>query len=433
MSAVAIVGGRVIDPAAGVDRVTDVWIDAGRITAIGAAPEAFPEHERIDATGRVVCPGLVDLCARLREPGAPRKGTIASETGAAAVGGITTVCCPPDTEPVIDTPATVELIRQRAVAAGQARVRPLGALTAALGGEYLAPMRALAAAGCVAVSQADRPVRDTHVLRAALAYAATLDLPVVLVPRDPWLSTGCAHEGASATRLGLPGIPVAAETTELARILALAGDTGARVHVGRLSSAAGVDLLARARADGLAVTADVAAHQLHLAADAARGFDAMAHVQPPLRDPADREALRAAVAEGLVDAVCSDHQPHDADAKLAPFGASAPGISALETLLSLVVGLVHAGACDLATALARVTTGPARALGLEAGTLAAGAAADVCVLDPEAAWTVDPRRWHSRGRNTPFAGHTLHGRAEVVLLDGRRTFPHEADARENRE
>lgn len=428
MSAVVIAGGRVVDPAAGMDRVTDVWINGGRIAAVGKAPARFPSHERIDAGGRIVCPGLVDLCARLREPGAPRKGTIASETGAAAAGGITTLCCPPDTEPVIDTPATVELIRQRAAAAGRARVRPLGALTAALEGEYLAPMRALAAAGCIAMSQAARPVRDTHVLRAALAYATTLGLPVVLAPRDPWLSTGCAHEGASATRLGLPGIPVAAETTELARILALAGDTGARVHVARLSSAAGVELLARARADGLAVTADVAAHQLHLTADAARGFDAMAHVQPPLRDPADREALRAALAEGIIDAVCSDHQPHDADAKLAPFGASAPGISALETLLPLVLELVQAGGCDLATALARVTAGPARALGLEAGTLAVGAAADVCVLDPDAAWTVDPRRWHSRGRNTPFAGHTLHGRAEVVLVAGRRAMPDEITA-----
>lgn len=428
MSAVVIAGGRVIDPAAGVDRVTDLCIDGGRIVALGAAPRAFPGHERIDASGRIVCPGLVDLCARLREPGAPRKGTIASETRAAAAGGITTVCCPPDSEPVIDTPATVELIRQRAMDAGWARVRPLGALTVALAGAYLAPMRALAAAGCVAMSQAGRPVHDTHVLRSALAYATTLGLPVVLVPRDPWLSTGRAHEGAFATRLGLPGIPVAAETTELTRILALAADTGARVHVGRLSSAAGVDLLARARADGLAVSADVAAHQLHLTADAARGFDAMAHVQPPLRDPADREALRAAVAQGVVDAVCSDHQPHDADAKLAPFGASAPGISALETLLSLVVELVHEGVCDLATALARVTAGPARALGLEAGTLTVGAPADVCVFDPQASWTVDPRGWHSRGRNTPFAGLDLRGRAELVLLDGRRTGPDEVTA-----
>lgn len=428
MSALVIAGGRVIDPGAGIDRTADVWVEGGRIAAIGAAPREFPEHERIDASGRVVCPGLVDLCARLREPGAPRKGTIASETRAAAAGGITMLCCPPDTDPVIDTPATVELIRQRAGAAGCARVRPLGALTAALGGEYLAPMRALAAAGCVAISQAGRPVHDTHVLRSALAYAATLGLPVVLAPRDPWLSTGHAHQGPVATRLGLAGIPVASETTELARILALAAETGARVHVNGLSSAAGVDLLARARADGLAVSADVAAHQLHLSADAVGSFDAMAHVQPPLRAPADRDALRAALADGVIDAVCSDHQPHDADAKLAPFGASAPGISALETLLSLMVELVHEGACDLATAIARVTAGPARALGLEAGTLAVGAPADVCVLDPQAAWTVDPRAWHSRGRNTPFAGRTLHGRAELVLVGGRRAIADEATA-----
>jgi len=419
MSALRIRGGRVVDPASGIDRIADVWIADGRIAAIGDPPRAFPDYTPIDATGRIVCPGLVDLCARLREPGATHKGTIASETRAAAAGGISTLCCPPDTTPVIDTAATVELIRQRAAAAGGVRVHPLGALTTGLAGEFLAPMDALRAAGCIGMSQGDRPIPDTHVLRAALAYAATLDLPVVLAPRDPWLSTGCAHEGAVATRLGLPGIAVAAETTELARILALAGDTGARVHVGRLSTAAGVDLLARARASGVHVSADVAAHQLHLTAEAAAGFDSTAHVQPPLRDPADRDALRAAVAEGLIDTICSDHQPHDPDAKLAPFGASAPGISALETLLPLVTALARESVCDLATALARVTVGPARALGLAAGTLAPGAEADVCIFDAEAGWTVDPERWRSRGRNTPFAGRQLEGRVEMLLIGGR--------------
>lgn len=425
MSALVISGGRVIDPAAGSDRVADVYIDDGRIAGVGAAPAGFPEAGRLDAGGRVVCPGLVDACARLREPGARHKGTIASESRAAAAGGITTLCCPPDTEPVIDTVATVELIRQRSVDAGLARVRPVGALTVGLEGEYLTPMLALARAGCAALGQAGRPVLDSHVLRSALAYAATHGLTVVLTPRDPWLSQGCAHEGAVATRLGLAGIPVAAETTELARVLALAADTGARVHIGRLSSAAGAEQIARARADGVAVTADVAAHQLHLTEAELEGFDTRAHVQPPLRTAGDRDALRDAVAAGVVDAVCSDHQPHDADAKLAPFGESAPGISALETLLPLVLDLAARGACDLPTALARVTTGPARALGLglDAGTLAPGAPADVCIVDPDAAWSVDPERFCSHGHNTPFAGRELRGRVETVLLGGRQVMP----------
>lgn len=426
MTAVIVTGGRVVDPASGTDRVADVYIADGRVAAVGAAPSEFPDADRIDAGGRIVCPGLVDLCARLREPGQTRKGSIDSETRAAVAGGITTVCCPPDTVPVIDAPATVELIRQRAAAANRAHVRPVGALTLGLAGEYLAPMGALAAAGCVALGQADRPVRDTHVLRAALAYATTHGLTVMLDPQDPWLSHGCAHEGAVATRLGLDGIPVAAETTELARLFALAADTGARLHVGRISSAAGVELIARARADGIAVTADVAAHQLHLTEAELRGFDSNAHVRPPLRSAVDRDALRAAVADGVIDSVCSDHQPHDADAKLVPFGESAPGISGLETLLPLVLDLAASGACDLPTALARITAGPARALGLGAGSLASGAPADLCILDPDASWTLAPERMYSRGRNTPFAGTELRGRVEAVLVDGRRVSPEDA-------
>lgn len=418
MSAWLICGGRVIDPASGLDERTDLWIADGRITAVGAPPAQFPAHERIDASGRIVCPGLVDLCARLREPGAPQKGTMASETCAAAAGGITTVCCPPDTRPAIDSPATVELIRRRAAHAGYAHVRPVGALTMDLAGEYLAPMRALAAAGCVALGQADRAVHDTHVLSAALDYAATHDFVVMLPPQDPWIGRGCAAEGPLATRLGLSAVPVAAETTELARILALVADTGARVHVGRLSSAAGVEQIARARADGLPVTADVAAHHLHLTDAALRGLDARAHVRPPLRSAPDRDALREAVITGAVTAVCSDHQPHERDAKRAPFAASAPGISALETLVPLALALADGGGCELATALARVTTGPAEILGLDAGTLAPGAPADVCLLDPAAEWTLDASALASRGHDTPFDGMPMRGRVERVLLAG---------------
>ncbi len=423
MNAWVITGGRVIDPAAGLDERTDVWIADGRIAAVGGPPMEFPAHERIDASGRIVCPGLVDLCARLREPGAPHKGTIASETRAAAAGGITTVCCPPDTRPAIDSPATVELIRRRAAEAGYAHVRPVGALTMGLAGEYLAPMRALSAAGCVALGQADRAVRDTQVLRAALDYAATHDFVVMLPPRDPYIGRGCAAEGPLATRLGLAAIPVAAETAELGRILALVADTGARVHVGRLSSAAAVEQIARARADGLPVTADVAAHQLHLTESALRGLDARAHVRPPLRGAGDRDALREAVTAGAIAAVCSDHQPHESDAKRAPFAASAPGMSALETLLPLVVALADETGCGLGPALARVTAGPAAILGSEAGTLAPGMPADVCLFDPAAEWPLDAAALVSRGHNTPLDGARLRGRVERVLLAGERVGP----------
>lgn len=425
MSAIRIHGGRVIDPARRVDGTHDVWIRDGRIAAVGESPGEFPEHELIDAAGLVVCAGLVDLCARLREPGESHKGTIASESRAAVAGGVTTLCQPPDTKPVIDAPATVELIHQRTLAAGTARLLPIGALTLGLAGEYLAPLRSLSEAGCPALGQGMRPVRDTHVLRQALAYAATHDLPVMLPLLDPDLAHGCAHEGAVATRLGLPGIPVAAETVALARIVALAADTGARVHVGRISSAAACDLLARARDTGVAITADVAAHQLHLTQEAVLRFNSNVHVRPPLRSESDRAALRQAVAEGLIAAICSDHQPHEPDAKEVPFGASAPGISALETLLPLALDLVHAGDCDLATALLRMTAGPARVLDLPAGTLAPDRPADLFAFDPNAEWILDPSTMHSRGRNTPFAGTTLRGRVAWTIVDGRRMFPDE--------
>ncbi len=417
---IALRAGRVLDPAHGVDAVQDVFIAEGRIVALGRAPDGFMADLEMDATDLVVAPGLVDLCARLREPGLEHKGSVASETRAAAAAGITTVCCPPDTDPVLDTPAVAEMLRQRAEAAGRARVVALGALTRGLRGEQLAELAALRDAGCVGVSNALVPVTSNLILRRALEYAATFDLTVFLHPLDAALAQdGCAHEGAVSTRLGLPGIPEAAETAALAQMLALVEQTGARTHFCRLSTSRAVRMLGRAQYDGLPVTGDVAAHQLHLTEQDISDFDAVCHVLPPLRTLADRAGLRDGVARGVLAAICSDHQPHEADAKRAPFTETAPGISALETLLALTLRLVEEGVLDLPTAIARVTCGPARILGIEVGTLAPGACADVCVFDPREEWTCTREALLSRGRNTPFHNWSFRGRVRYTLHAGR--------------
>lgn len=423
---IAIVNGLIIDPANGVDTVGDLYIANGCIAAIGAAPPGFSAQRRIDAAGKVVCPGLVDLGARLREPGQEHKATIASETRAAARGGVTSLCCPPDTSPVVDTPAVAELIRQRAAAAGMARVYTLGALTQGLDGQRLSEMAALQRAHCVGLSNALVPMANTQVLRRAMEYAATFHMTVFLQAEDPWLrNNGCVHEGMMATRLGLPGIPEAAETVAVARDLALIEHTGVRAHFCRLSTGKALRMVARAQYDGLPITADVSAHQLFLTEIDVGDFNAQCHVLPPLRTQRDRDALRKGVANNTLAAVCSDHQPHEPDAKLAPFGATAAGISGLETLLPLMLRLVTDGVLPLNDALARVTAQPARILGIEAGTLTPGRPADVCIFDPEDYWTLEPERLASRGHNTPFAGWELRGRVTHTLLGGKLVYERE--------
>lgn len=420
MSALEIRGGRLLDPVEGGERVADLYIADGRITAVGTPPDGFRAERVMDAGGLVVCPGLVDLAVHLREPGAEHKATIASEAGAAAAGGITRVLASPATDPVTDTPAVVELVTRRARQAQRTRVMPLGALTCGLAGERLSEMAALKDAGCVAMSDGGRPVRNTLVLRRAMEYAATHDLPVFLTPMDPYLSEGARmHEGWVSARLGLPGIPVAAETAALARYLALVEETGARTHFGRLSSARGVAMVARARAEGLPVTADVAAHQLFLTEMDVSGFDSRCHVSPPLRGHADREALRAAVADGTIQAICSDHQPHEPDAKEVTFVASEPGISGLDSLLALTLRLVDEGLLDLPRALALVTTGPAEILGLDCGRLAPGRPADLCLYAADEPWRLQAETLCSRGANTPFLGWEFTGRVRATLLGGR--------------
>ncbi|MDX9767431.1 MAG: dihydroorotase [Ectothiorhodospiraceae bacterium] len=416
----AIDNGRVIDPASGIDAVTTLYVGGDVIAGLGEAPTGFVPERRIDADGCIVMPGVVDLAARLREPGFEHKATIASETRAAASAGITTLVCPPDTEPPIDSPAEIELINRRAKKATGVFVYALGALTAGLKGQQLAEMAALKRAGVPGVSNALRPMGSPLLLRRAMEYAASHDLTIFLHPIDWSLaSQGCAHEGQVASRLGLPGIPEAAETAALGVMLALTEQTRARVHFCRLSTARAVDMIARAQEDGLPVTADVAAHQLFLTEMDVADFNSLCHVIPPLRTQRDRDGLRRGLKSGVIGAVCSDHQPHEADAKLAPFPATQPGISALETLLPLTFRLVEEGVLSLVEAVARLTTGPAQILGISAGALATGRRADLCILDPRAVCEIKPETWLSQGRNTPFFGWSLNGVVTHTLVAGR--------------
>ncbi len=420
-----IQNGRLLDPAQNLDTISDLYLADGRILGHGAKPDGFEADQTIDATGQIVIPGLIDLSARLREPGQEHKGTIASETRAAAAGGITTLCVPPDTNPIIETPAVAELITRHASDAGFARVLPLGALTTGLKGEQLAEMALLHLQGkCIAVSNACYPVTQTRVMRRAMEYAASCDLPVFLHAEDPSLSQGgCAHEGMISTRLGLPGVPEAAETVAVARELMLIEQTGVRAHFCHLSTAHSVQMIARAKHDGLPVTMGVTPHHLHLTEMDIGFFNSQCHVLPPLRTQRDQEGLRAGLANGCISAISSDHQPHDADAKLAPFADTEPGISGLETLLSLALRLVKEGLVPLPDMVAKLTCEPARILNLaDSGTLAIGARADVCIFDPEQHWTVIPEQLVSVGKNTPFAGWELTGKVTHTLLEGKLVY-----------
>lgn len=393
----------------------------GRIADDDAGAEDLPS---VDAGGRLLIPGLVELAAALREPGLSRHADIASECRAALAGGIVRLAASPDTRPVLDAAAQVRLVQQRAAALSDgAQVSVLGALTQGLGSEALSEMATLQEAGCVGLANAGRLVADSNLLRRALQYAASLDLCVHLHPGDPWLSAGaCVHEGRVAARLGLPGQPASAEAVGLARDLALVRDTGARVHFCRISSAESVELLARAKADGLPVSADVSLFQLYLSELDLLGFNAQCHLRPPLRTPRDRDALREALAAGVIDALCCDHQPLNDDAKLAPLPETEPGASGLDTALGLGLKLVEDGLLDLPTWLDRAARAPARILGLPGGSLAVGNPADLILVDAQAHWRVDPARFRSRGRNTPFAGWTLPGRVLTAWLGGERRY-----------
>lgn len=412
-------GARLLDPATGLDTVGDLGLRDGRIDHVGPGADPARYEQLIEARGLWLAPGAVDLCARFREPGQTAKADFASETRAAFAGGITRFALPPDTQPCVDTPAMVVRIQRISKAQRSPWVAPLGALTKGLAGEALAEMSALKAAGCVGLSNGLSPIRDALVARRALEYAKGLELTVHVFPQNPSLANGgCAHEGPVATRLGLPAIPVAAEVSALRFWISLVEDTGARVHFGRLSTARGAELIETARGRGLPVSADVAAHQLFLTEQALEGFDAEAHLIPPLRSAEDREALRAAVASGVIAAICSDHQPHQRDAKVNPFPLTEPGLSGLETLWPLALRLVEDGALPLPRAVAALTTEPARILGLPQPRLMAGAPADLVLIDPAAVWTLDRRKLVSRGRHSPFHGWTFRHRVSHCWHDG---------------
>jgi dihydroorotase len=410
---------RLIDPSTGSDSVRDLFIADRRIAGAGAAPSGFRAERVIDGEGLVVCPALVDLSARLREPGFEYKATLESEMQAAVAGGIASLVCPPDTDPPLDEPGLVEMLKFRARSLNQARVFPLGALTQGLKGERLTEMAVLRDAGCVAFSQADAPIGDKQVLMRALEYATTFGFSVWLRPDDATLSRGgVAHDGEVATRLGLSGIPVCAETVALSAILILARQTGARVHLCRLSSAEGVAMVREAKRAGMQVTCDVSVHHVHLSDRDIGYFDSNCNLVPPLRSVQDREAIRAGLADGTIDVICSDHTPVDEDAKQLPFGEAEPGATALELLLPLTLKWAQEAAISLPQAFAKVTTAPLRVLGSAGGSLAVGQPADLCVFDPTLSWKVEPAALSSQGKNTPLLGREVQGKVRYTLVDG---------------
>ncbi|HMV19506.1 MAG TPA: dihydroorotase [Zoogloea sp.] len=415
-----IQNGRLIDPANRLDTHQDLFIADGKIVGVGSAPAGFSAGRVIDARGLVVAPGLIDLAARLREPGFEYKATLESEMDAAMAGGITSLAIPPDTDPVLDEPGLVEMLCYRAKKLNRAHVYPVGALTIGLKGQQLSEMAELVEAGCVAFSQANVPIVDTRVLYRAMLYAATFGFRLWLQPIDPHLSRGgVAHDGEVASRLGLPGIPAAAETVALYTYLQLARLTGARLHITRLSSADSLDHIEQARRDGVDVTCDVAAHALHLSDMDIGYFNPHCHVIPPLRSQRDRAALSKAVAEGRINAICSDHTPVDDDAKQAPFSESEPGNTGLELLLPLTLKWAGEHGLPLLDALARITSDAAKIAGIaKGGHLSVGARADVCVFDPEAYQLITRSLLKSQGKNTPFLGLELPGKVRYTLVEG---------------
>jgi dihydroorotase len=423
---ILIKNGHVMDASQKLDQIKDVYISDGKIAAIGNAPADFKADQTLDAHGKWVLPGLVDLSARLREPGSEYKATLLSELRAAMAGGVTSLACPPDTDPVLDEPGLVEMLKHRAKSHALANVYPLGAVTRQLQGHLLTEMFALTSAGCVGFSQADSAIVDTQVLWRAFEYAATFGYTLFMRAEDPYLAkNGVAHDGEVASRLGLKGIPVAAESIALQTMLRVAQATGAKLHIARVSTAESVELIRQAKQEGMQVTADVSIQHLHLTEMDIGFFDSMVHLTPPVRTQRDRDALRAGLLDGTLDAICSDHTPVDDDGKALPFAESHPGASALELLLPLTLKWAAQAKISPAQALEKITQIPAKILGVPAGNLQVGANADVVIYNPEVEWRVESHVLVSQGKNTPFMRQSLSGKVTETLTNGRLVFQQE--------
>jgi dihydroorotase len=426
---ILIRGGRVIDPSRGTDGIADVYLEDGKVASVGQGIGTPDSAVIIDAAGKVVTPGLIDLHVHLREPGQEDLETVASGAMAAAAGGFSTVCAMPNTDPVTDNQAAVGFIVSQAQRAGKARVYPIGAISLGQRGQQLAEFGELVGAGAVAVSDDGKPVVSSHLMRTALEYARTFGIPVADHCEDPTLSAGGAmHEGLVSTRLGLKGIPSAAEEIMVARDILLAQHTGGHVHLCHMSTRGSVELIRRAKEQGIRVTAEACPHHFTLTHEACEGYDTNAKMNPPLREPEDREAIRQGLRDGTIDAICTDHAPHHYDAKEREFDDAPNGIIGLETALGLAITeLVEPGVLTLCSLVDRMSTTPARIFNLQGGTLAPGTPADVTITDPKAAWTVDPKEFFSRSRNTPFAGRRLTGRAEVTIVRGQIVYQRKAE------
>lgn len=420
MTKIHITNGRIVDPANDVDQIGSVFIADGKILSTNKSVSGFTPDIVIDAENQIVCPGFVDLSVRLRDLGQSYKGTVQSETYAAASAGVTTLCLPPDTFPVIDTQAVVELIIEKAEKANYAQVLPIGALTHKLAGEELSSMSSLKQAGCLAVSNATVPFANLLVLRRAMEYASTHDLLVIYQPDELSLSdNGCVHEGMIAARYGLPGISAAAESIAVGQCLELAELTDCRLHISKISCKCSAIKIQQAQKYGLKVSVDIAMHQLHLTENSIESFDSVYHLIPPLRTLEDRQQLRDSLTTGTIKAICSGHQPHDLDAKLGAFPETEPGISSLETLVPLLLDLVKENAMTLSQGISALTKNPANILGINRGALTSGLAADICIFDPSLRWEVNQNNWKSAGVNTPYWGKAITGRVTHTIQTGK--------------
>lgn len=420
---ITIQGAQVICPKQQLNKVTSLHLDKGKILALGDAPAGFSPEKTVNAEGLILAPGFIDLSCHVREPGPSYKGNLTSESMAGAAGGFSYLCARPDTQPVLDSSALVTTLQERAEKLGKAKILPLGALTQGLEGKMLSNMAALKNAGCVALTNLRQPVENTQVLKRCLEYAATYNLLVIIYPEDPYLKgKGCVNESGLATRLGLGGIPASAETLALTQALLLAEETGARLHFSHLSCAKSVDLIAQAQAAGVQVTADVALSHLLFTDAAIESFASNFYVEPPLRSEADRQALLAGLKNQVITAVSSGHLPHELAAKMAPFAASEPGMSSLETLLPQMLKLVDESYFSLEEALGYLTTGPAQALGLNLANLAVGQAANFVLINPTQTWQLNETTSYSAGQNTPFWQTELTGKLVANWLYGQEIY-----------